>query len=54
MLGGGTWAAIDLCNNNLLMGVAPLGNQSSYFAIAAAVYGVSGAIKIIAGGFSQI
>ena len=51
LLTGGTWAAIDLCNNNLLMGVAPLRNQSSYFAIAAAVFGVSGAIGINCGGF---
>jgi len=51
MLGGGTWAAIDLCTNNLQMEVAPLRNQSSYFAIAAAVGGVTGAIGITAGGF---
>ncbi len=51
LLGSGTWAAIDLCTNNLQMGVAPLRNQSSYFAIAGAVAGVSGAIGITAGGF---
>jgi len=51
MLGGGTWAAIDLCTNNLQMEVAPLRNQSSYFAIAAAVGGVTGAIGITVGGF---
>ncbi len=51
VLGGGIGAAIDLCNNNLLMRVAPLRNQSSYFAIAAAVFGVSGAAGIISGGF---
>lgn len=51
MLGGGTWAAIDLCINNLQMEVAPLRNQSSYFAIVAAVGGVTGAMGITAGGF---
>ncbi|MBD1807480.1 MFS transporter [Microcoleus sp. FACHB-SPT15] len=51
ILGGGTWAAIDLCTNNLQMEVAPLRNQSSYFAIAAAVGGVTGAIGITVGGF---
>ncbi|AFZ19146.1 MFS transporter [Allocoleopsis franciscana] len=51
IIGGGTWAAIDLCSNNLLMGVAPLLHQSIYFAIAAAVPGVTGAIGITTGGF---
>ncbi|MBD1922244.1 MFS transporter [Microcoleus sp. FACHB-831] len=51
ILGGGTWAAIDLCSGNLLMGVTPLRNQSIYFAIAAAVPGVTGAVGITLGGF---
>ncbi len=51
LLDGGTWAAVNLCNNNLQMAVAPLRNQSSYFAIAAAVGGVCGAMGITAGGF---
>ena len=51
LLGGGTWAAIELCGNNLQMELAPRRNQSSYFAIAAAVAGVSGAVGITAGGF---
>lgn len=51
LLGGGTWAAIDLCNNNIQMDVAPQRNQASYFAIAAAVSGVAGAIGTTAGGF---
>ena len=50
IIGGGTWAAIDLCSNNLLMGVAPLLHQSIYFAIAAAVPGVTGAMGITVGG----
>jgi MFS family permease len=51
IIAGGTWAAIELCSNNLLMGVVPLLHQSIYFAIAAAVGGVTGAIGITAGGF---
>ncbi|MBD2256704.1 MFS transporter [Pseudanabaena sp. FACHB-2040] len=51
MLGGGTWAAIDLCNNNLQMGIAPMRHHASYFAIAAAIAGVSGALGTTAGGF---
>ncbi|AUT02990.1 MFS transporter [Nostoc sp. CENA543] len=44
ILTGGTWAAIDLCNNNMQLGIAPLKNQSLYFAIASAVAGFSGAL----------
>jgi len=51
MLGGATWAAIDLCSGNLMMGVTPLRNQSLYFAIAAAVPGITGAMGITVGGF---
>ncbi len=51
IIAGGTWAAIDLCNNNLLMGVAPPLYQSIYFAIAAAAAGVTGAMGITIGGF---
>lgn len=51
LLMGGTVAAIDLCNNNLQMELAAKRNQSSYFAIAAAVAGVSGALGTTAGGF---
>jgi MFS family permease len=52
MLGGATWAAIDLCSGNLMMAVTPLRNQSIYFAIAAAVPGITGAIGITVGGFA--
>jgi MFS family permease len=48
---GGTWAAIDLCNNNMQLGIAPLKNQSIYFAIASAVGGVSSAVGITIGSF---
>lgn len=51
VLTGGTWAAIDLCNNNIQLGIAPIQHQSTYFAIAAAVAGVSGALGTTAGGF---
>jgi MFS family permease len=48
---GGTWAAIDLCTNNLQMVAAPGRKQAKYFAIAAAVAGVTGALGTTAGGF---
>ncbi len=51
ILGGATWAAIDLCTNNLQIGVAPVQNQSAYFGIVAAVAGVSGALGTLAGGY---
>ncbi|MBD2005565.1 MULTISPECIES: MFS transporter [Cyanophyceae] len=51
IVGGGTWAAIDLCSGNLMMSVTPLRNQSIYFAVAAAVPGITGAIGISVGGF---
>lgn len=51
ILAGATWAAIDLCINNLQLGVAPVGNQAAYFAIAAAVSGGCGALGTTAGGF---
>jgi len=49
MLSGGTWAAIELCSNNIQMEVAPLEHPSTY-AIAAAVAGVCGALGTTAGG----
>ena len=51
VLTGGTWAAIDLCSNNLQIGVAPLRNQSRYFGTAAAVAGVTGALGTTIGSF---
>ncbi|HLO88931.1 MAG TPA: MFS transporter [Nostocaceae cyanobacterium] len=50
ILAGGTWAAIDLCINNLNIGLAPVKNQTIYFAIAAALSGVSGALGTTIGG----
>ncbi|BAZ08435.1 major facilitator transporter [Calothrix sp. NIES-4071] len=51
LLTGATWAAIDLCTNNMIMGVAPLHHQSSYFGFAGAIAGVTGAIGITVGSF---
>lgn len=51
LLRGGTWAAMDLCVHNMQMNVAPARSQASYFAIAAAITGVSGALGTTAGGF---
>ena len=51
ILAGGTWAAIDLCNNNIQLDIAPVAHQSKYFAVAAAIAGVSGALGTTVGGF---
>ncbi|WP_245940156.1 MFS transporter [Stenomitos frigidus] len=51
VIAGATWAAIDLCNNNLQLGVAPVQQQASYFAVAAAIAGISGALGTTVGGF---
>jgi MFS family permease len=48
---GGTGAAIDLCNNNLQIGVAPLHKQSTYFGWLAAAAGISGALGTAIGGY---
>lgn len=51
LLRGGVWAALDLCNNNIQMELAPQKQPSStYFAIAAAVAGICGALGATAGG----
>jgi hypothetical protein len=51
ILAGGTWAAIDLCSNNIQLAIAPIKNQSIYFATAAAVAGGSGALGATIGSF---
>ena len=51
ILGGGTWAAIDLCNNNIQLGIASVKHQAAYFAVAAAIAGVSGALGTTVGGY---
>ncbi len=48
---GGTSAAIDLCNNNLQIGVAPVRKQSTYFSWIAAAAGISGALGTTLGGY---
>ncbi len=48
---GGSMAAIELCSSNIQMSVAPLDRPSQYFAIAAAVAGVSGGLGSTVGGF---
>ncbi|MEC4817400.1 MAG: MFS transporter [Scytonema sp. PMC 1069.18] len=48
---GGFGAAIELCNNNIQMSVAPKVRPSQYYALAAAVIGVCGGLGSITGGF---
>lgn len=48
---GSTWAAIELCSNNIQLAIAPIQQHSSYFAIAAAVAGGAGALGTVAGGY---
>ncbi|BAU63983.1 major facilitator superfamily MFS_1 [Stanieria sp. NIES-3757] len=50
LITGATVSAIDLCNNNLQMATAPTHKPSSYFAIAAAIGGLSGALGTTTGG----
>ena len=50
LLTGGTWSVIELCNNNLQMTIAPIQGGSKYFAIAAAVSGLGGAMGASVGG----
>ncbi|MGC1307284.1 MAG: MFS transporter [Phormidesmis sp.] len=51
LMQGSTFAAIDLCLSNIQMELAPVARQSGYFAIAAAVMGISGALGTTAGSF---
>jgi predicted MFS family arabinose efflux permease len=51
VLWGSTWSAIDLCSNNLQMAIAPIKQPSRYFAIAAAISGLGGALGTMTGGF---
>lgn len=51
LLTGGTLAAMDLCGSNMQMSVAPAQSQAAYFAITAAIAGITGAIGTTAGGF---
>ncbi|MBE9187667.1 MFS transporter [Microcoleus sp. LEGE 07076] len=51
LLGGTSLGAIGLFTNNIQMEIAPIDQPSTYFAIAAAVSGVAGALGTTAGGF---
>ncbi|MEG4031671.1 MULTISPECIES: MFS transporter [unclassified Microcoleus] len=51
LLGGTTLGAIGLCSNNIQMEIASIEQPSTYFAIAAAVSGLAGALGTTAGGF---
>lgn len=51
LVAGATSAAIDLCSNNLQLDIAPHRHQATYFGIAAACAGVSGAVGTAVGGF---
>jgi MFS family permease len=47
---GGMWAAIDLGNNNIQIEIVPIEHHATFFAIAAAVAGISGAFGTTMGG----
>jgi MFS family permease len=47
---GGIWAAIDLGNSNIQIAIVPIEHHATFFAVAAAVTGVSGALGATAGG----
>ena len=51
LMQGSTFAALDLCLANIQMELAPVGKQSSHFAIAAAVMGITGAVGATSGSF---
>ena len=51
LVAGATSAAIDLCSNNLQLDIAPHPHQATYFGIAAACAGISGAVGTAVGGF---
>ena len=51
LLQGSTFAALDLCLGNIQMELAPIKRQSVYFAIAAAIMGVTGALGATVGSF---
>ncbi|MEL6779392.1 MAG: MFS transporter [Cyanobacteria bacterium J06597_16] len=49
LMQGSTFAAIELCLSNIQLELAPRARQSGYFAIAAAVMGITGALGTTAG-----
>jgi len=38
---GGTWAAIDLENNNIQIGIAPIEHHATFLAIVSAIAGIA-------------
>jgi len=48
---GGIWAAVDLSTNNIQISLTSTQYRAPFFAIAAALVGVSGAVGTTAGGF---
>ncbi len=51
LLQGTAFAALDLCLANIQLELVPLTRQSAYFAVAAAVMGVTGALGTTAGSY---
>ncbi|MDF5730772.1 MAG: MFS transporter [Rhizonema sp. PD38] len=51
LMSGAFGAAITLCGSNIQMEVAPVDRPSQYFAIAAAVMGITGGLGSAVGGF---
>ncbi|MDF5717545.1 MAG: MFS transporter [Rhizonema sp. NSF051] len=51
LMSGAFGAAITLCSSNIQMEVAPIDRPSQYFAIAAAVMGITGGLGSAVGGF---
>jgi MFS family permease len=51
LFGGGVGAALELCTNNLQLAIAPAQHYTKYFAITAAIGGVTGALGALMGGW---
>lgn len=51
LIWGGTWSAIDLGTNNIQIGIAPVQHRATFFSIAAAITGISGALGTTVGSF---
>ncbi|NUN66211.1 MFS transporter [Pseudanabaena biceps] len=47
---GGTWAAVDLGNNNIQIAIAPIQHHATFFAIVSAAVGISSALGTTVGG----
>lgn len=51
ILSGTTTSALDLCTHNIQLNLAPRTQNSAYFAVAAAVSGITGALGAALGGY---